>query len=511
VWVRQIAIPSAVEVVPPGTDYIIALTFTPDGSFLDYTAETVQRANGRVFQVPVLGGTPRLLVDHVDTGVSFSPDASRMTFATINIETSQIDVSIANADGSGAHKLASYPGSVATGDYAISWSPDGKRIVAAEKTLPDPHGLSAGLIEIDASSGAEKPLPGRHWREIRDFVWLPDGSGLLMASLAKSGADMQLWIVSYPGGEVRRVSNDLSDYLSVAVSSDARFIASVQRNMTSDIWISPANSPEKAQQVTSGRLDGESGMAFTPDDRIVYTGNHSQNWDLFISDINGDNSRQLSFEPSMHSAPAVCEGGKSVVYYSNAEGQSSVWKLDLQSGNASRLVTGPETSLPTCGVQSDTVFFWQRQGETSNVFKIPISGGTPTRFSDRISISPPFASLDGRHVMFATPFKKGTVGAAIYATDSGKLEEEADIPPTFDVSTNVACWMPDNHTAAFSDLRSGVPNLWSVSLLGEAPQKQITNFTSGKVWSCAYSPDGKYLGVARGSRQSDAVLFTSGK
>ena len=68
--------------------------------------------------------------------------------------------------------------------------------------------------------------------------------------------------------------------------------------------------------------------------------------------------------------------------------------------------------------------------------------------------------------------------------------------------------MPDNRSLALVDLRSGVPNLWSLPLFG-GPQTQVTHFPSGVIWSCAYSADGKSIAFARGSRQSDAVLFTS--
>ena len=83
------------------------------------------------------------------------------------------------------------------------------------------------------------------------------------------------------------------------------------------------------------------------------------------------------------------------------------------------------------------------------------------------------------------------------------------VPPTFDLSVSALCWMPDNRSVAFPDLRSGVANLWSQPALGTGTQKQLTHFTSGKVWGCAFSADGKYVAISHGSRQSDAVLFTS--
>jgi serine/threonine protein kinase/Tol biopolymer transport system component len=511
-WVRQIAIASAVQIVPPSATTINDATFTPDGTFLDYNVSTVQSNHGQVYQVPVLGGTSRLLISESDTGVSFSPDGSQMAYQSLDLKTGELQLMIAKADGSGKRKLAGYAGSVATGNYTVEWSPDGNRIVALNKTGNDPSGLDTALIEIDATTGAERTVRGRAWRDVRDFVWLPDGSGLLLAALEKTGANMQLWMLTYPGGEVRRVSNDLSDYLSVSVSADARTIASVQRSMTSAVWTGPANAADKAQEVSSGRLDGAQGLTFTPDNQIVYLGNHSQNWDLFEAAADGSNARQLTFDNRYHGYPAVCDHGRAIIYGGDVGGITHVWKLDAQTGHSSQLTNGPGELVASCGKNSDWVFYWgQIDGGTSLVFKIPVAGGSPVRVSDRIAISPPFVSLDGHHVIFATPMKDGSVGGAVLAADTGTLENETLVPPTFDLSISTVCWMPDNRSIAYPDLRSGVPNLWSQDVFGKTPTRQLTHFSSGKIWACAYSPDGKMVALAHGSRQSDAVIFSDRK
>ena len=509
-WVRQIATPSAVQVVSAQEALLAGVSFTPDGGFIDYTKSSVEGADGTLYQVPVLGGTPRLLLDKVDTAVSFSPDGSQMTYAVQDVRTNKIDIMVARSDGSASHKVSEYVGSTATGNYAVAWSPDGKRIVALNKSGNDPTGLPVSLIEVDPVSGVQKTIAGRRWREVVDFSWLPDGSGILMAAMERTGANIQLWVTEYPSGKVRRISNDLSDYLSVAVASDGQKLASVQRNMSSDLWVGPANAPDKSQQVTTGRLDGmNGGVIFGFDDQLVYVGNHSQNWDIFTSNVDGGNTRQLTFDGVHHGNPTVCDHGRAIVYYSDAGG-TSLWKLDSQTGSASQIPHTDGGMMPTCGTGGGTIFFWgQPKGGSSHVFTVPFSGGTPTRFSDRVAISPPFLSFDEKHLLFATPIKDGSVGGAVLSADNGKLEGEIVVPMTFDISVSTLCWMPDNKTVAYPDLRSGVPNLWSQQVIGTGPQKQLTHFDSGKVWGCAFSPDGKYIAIAHGSRQSDAVLFTT--
>lgn len=511
-WVRQVAIASAVQILPPGSGVIYGATFTPDGNFLDYTLAAAEDENGKVYQIPVLGGTPRHLLDGADTTVSFSPDGSQMAYAMLDAPTSELRLMVAKADGTETRKVYGRQASLAYGNYVVRWSPDGQRIATLTKNLGDPSGLNVALVEIDAASGAEEPIPGRRWRDVSDFTWLPDGSGLLLAALPKSGAESQLWIVSYPSGDARRISNDLSNYLSVAVSADGRMIAATQQNIVSDLWIGPSDAPDNVRQITSGRLDGLSGLAFTPDNKIVYVGDHSQNWDIFIADADGGNNRQLAFDNHYHQGPAVCDNGHSIVYGSNFDGADHLWKLDSQTGASTKLTNGSGELVPSCGGSGDWVFYWgQVTGGTSYIFKVSASGGTPVRLSERVAVSPPFVSPDGHHVAFATPRRDGTVGAAIVSAETGAAESEMSIPPTFDQSVHAVSWMPDNRSLAFADIRTGTPNLWSLPLLGGGLPKQLTHFTSGVIWAFRYSHDGKSMAMARGSNQNDVVLFTSPK
>ncbi len=511
-WVRQLAIASAVQVVPPGNAVIEGAAFTPDGDFLDYTSNGPGDTNGKVYQVPVLGGTPRRLIDAADTDVSFSPDGSQITYALFDVLTGELRLMIAKADGTGVRKINGRKVPLFYSDNTLRWSPDGRRIALLQRNSNDPNGLPFSLVEIDPVSGEEKPLPGRRWRNVADFAWLPDGSGVLLAALPKSGAPTQIWAVSYPSGASRQVSNDLSDYLSVSVSADGHALAAAQNTVVSNLWVGPANDPDKARQVTSGRLDGMEGIAWTPDNRLVYAANHNQNWDLFMADPDGGNVRQLTFEGHNHATPTVCEGGKSIVYRSNFDGTDHLWKLDLGTGASTRLTDGTGELSPSCAGSGDWVFYWgQVQGGASFISKAPVSGGAPIRLSDRLTLSPPFLSRDARHVAFASPRRDGTVVSAVVSGDNGAVEAELGVPTTMDRNVRTGCWMPDNRSFALVDIRTGTPNLWAWSVLGNGEQRQLTHFTSGAIGNCAYSADGKLIAMSRGSSTSDAVLFTSPK
>src|SRR5579862_4072164 len=71
-------------------------------------------------------------------------------------------------------------------------------------------------------------------------------------------------------------------------------------------------------------------------------------------------------------------------------------------------------------------------------------------------------------------------------------------------------YTPDGKAVAYPISQNGVDNLMVQPLDGSA-RKQITNFTSERISSFAWSPDGKSLGVLRNHSESDVVLLQEGK
>jgi Tol biopolymer transport system component len=131
-WLRHLASESNVQIIPPEHVQYSALRFSPDGSHI-YFSHT-QLVSGPasqeydLYRIPVLGGTPQVLVKDIDTNPSFSSDGRRFAFIRANDpDPGKYYLLIANADGSNEKSILVGPMANVVSDSA--WSPDGKAIV----------------------------------------------------------------------------------------------------------------------------------------------------------------------------------------------------------------------------------------------------------------------------------------------------------------------------------------------------------------------------------------------
>ena len=104
--VRQVASGSDVQILPPDEVLFYGLTFSPDANYIDFLrSDKNNPAYSYLYQMPVLGGTPRQLIRDIDTPISFSPDGTQFAFVRGVPDKGEVRVLIAKADGSGERVL----------------------------------------------------------------------------------------------------------------------------------------------------------------------------------------------------------------------------------------------------------------------------------------------------------------------------------------------------------------------------------------------------------------------
>ena len=124
-WLRQVATASNVQIVPPGDVKYNGLTFSGDGNFIYYVSE--QKNIAELYQMPVLGGSPRKLIVDIDSLITLSPDGTRLAFVRGYPPEGQTALLVAKTDGTSEQKLAirKHPDFFSAADDAPAWSPDG--------------------------------------------------------------------------------------------------------------------------------------------------------------------------------------------------------------------------------------------------------------------------------------------------------------------------------------------------------------------------------------------------
>ena len=498
--VLQVATGGEVQVLAPDVVELKSLTFSPDGNYIFFLRTPKENfLYDSLFQMPVLGGTPRKLIYDIDTPISFSPDGKQFTFVRIRESTTYL--MIANADGTGERVLASHPGE--SFDYP-AWSPDGKTIA-----FPGPGLRSEGHVWAVSPLDAKVHSVYTTRSTIGRLHWLPDGKGLLAVIRDPAQGRGQLWYISYPNGEAKRATNDLADYTlgQLDLTRDGKSLVAVESTTSSNLWVVSGGDATRAQQITSGRA-GVRSIATGPERTIIFA---NEKGDLYSIHENGSALRLLT--PNMHrnANPSVCQDGRHIVFESSLGGQnlslagraSDVWKMDTDGSHVTQLTVSGTAVAPLCSPDSESVQYFDIDQRKN--WRIPMAGGTPTQVDtqDRWMVARNY-SPDGKLIAY-DDYGQGDVPNQIVVSPAtgGEAIFKFRLPQG---NTTFLDWTPDGTGLDYFLTNKGVGNIWRQPVPKGLP-RQVTNFTSGQIFSFDWSSDGKRLYVARGSISSDIVLI----
>ena len=130
-WVRNTATNTDAQILSAFPQDYVGLNFSPDANYLYFTRATPENNTVRALYVmPLFGGTPRQLVNVVDSAPSFSPDGSRFAYLrwTPHRKDQYSEIHIADKDGSN-DQIAYTTLNVSR---APAWSPRGNQIAWIE-------------------------------------------------------------------------------------------------------------------------------------------------------------------------------------------------------------------------------------------------------------------------------------------------------------------------------------------------------------------------------------------
>jgi eukaryotic-like serine/threonine-protein kinase len=500
-WVRQVATAGNVQIVKPAELDFWGLTFTPDGNYVYYVVKDTSNVT-TLYKVPALGqgsAATRILED-VYGSVGFSPDGKQITFVRDDPIRKEARLMIAKSDGSEVQEFAArkYPDRFGW-DPGPAWSPDGKLIACSVVTS---QGAYNNVILVDVSQRTQKLLSPQGWDWIHNTRWLSDGSGIIMSAKAQDASFVQVWLVSYPSGEARSVTSDLSEYYSLSLTADSNALVGEQDQSLTNIWIVPQGDSNHATQLTSG-AGRYFDLSWTSDGKILYASDASGSADIWEMQADGKAQKQLTVNTGRNYAPVASPDGRYVVFHSNrAGGTWNIWRMDRDGSNPKQLTFDKSGStFPQISTDGQWVVYEQAK----QVWKLPIDGGTPVQLTGKTSLRP-VVSPDGKLVACWQSDERSnpTWRIALIPFAGGEPLRSFDVPQAAVSWDTTVRWTPDGHALTYRSPDS-FTNIWKQPLDGGKPV-QLTDFKSEQIFEFAWSRDGQLL-VSRGLLTRDVVLI----
>ncbi len=509
-WLRNVPSGSNTQVLEPDPFVIRSAAFSPDGSFIFYLKAVDATQNVfRVYRMPVLGGTPQVLVSDVDYGPTFSPDGKRMAYVRANDpEAGKYRLLSSNVDGSDEKILQIAPLPMPDN---LSWSPDGKRIAFISYSQSSAQGQ---ISTFELASSKDTPLTSFPDKVFTDLAWTPDGRGLLVNYRSSGSNNRQIGFISYPAGRFQSLTNDTHGYRTLSVSADGKAMVSIQGQESDSVSLQLAtgNGTPTAVPGLPNQVEVR-GVASNSEGDLLVTTTTS------ILRVSPDGSRQatLMSDPSETlRLSSVCSRGGPILFSTYLrEGKTSynIWRVDANGSRPKQLTSGKNENRPLCS--PDGASFYYEDNVSNWIMKMPIDGGSPELI--KASVLPngfmegaANFSPDGRWMpeieattdpaTQASTHKVALVDLAANTETSVKY-----IVPRADISAPIAI-TPDGKAVAYTIVENGVGNVWAQPLDG-SPGHRLTNFTSDQIRTFQFSPDGKSLAVVRFHVVSDVVLL----
>jgi serine/threonine protein kinase len=498
-WITLVNTVSSVELVAPTDATITDPTFSPDGVHVYYLRREKGAGVWALFNVPVLGGPSRKVMEPISGRVSFSPDGTRFVFERQDPEGGISNILTANVDGSEAREIATCVFPDLCDDPV--WSPDGQVIAVPVTTIAG--GVQGNIREVPVAGGELKPIGSETWSWVSETAWLPDGSGLVLGAQERGSFSDQLWEISYPAGSVRRITNDLYSYEGVGLTADGTALVTEQNENKYTVWVGfPDHSKEPRQITTGTRRDDDNGISSAPDGKIYFGSTAGGNLDIWLADPEGGSPRQLTDGTNSDFGPSACGDGRYVVFASDRGGSWNIWRMDAEGSHPIQLTDGELEAFPACSPDGQWVAYLGTFENDFSLFKISIDGGDPHRVS-KIGANPPRPAIspDGNEIAFRSWDEElKRLRTVIVSAEGGEPSRDVDIP------SGIYQWSPDGEALTYVQTDGGVGNIWSQPLDGGSAT-QLTHFDSDLIGDFAWSGDGTGLVLTRGVVIRDVVLL----
>ncbi|WP_156349030.1 MULTISPECIES: S41 family peptidase [unclassified Sphingomonas] len=233
--------------------------------------------------------------------------------------------------------------------------------------------------------------------------------------------------------------------------------------------------------------------ALSPDGTTIAFVSGGDIWEVPAA---GGIARLLVTDPATEGRPRYSPDGRRLAFTSNRGGSTNIHVLNLDSGAITRL-TYAEANEELDGWSGDGrwLYFASSAGDVarqSDIFRVPVTGGTPQQVSGERYLSEFQAAPapDGGRIALVA---RGIANAQWWRNGHSHIDEneiwlkQADGTGAYRLLLGDGAkhawpiWSADGGAITYMSDRDGTENLWRVALTPGAVPQQLTRFTDGRL------------------------------
>ena len=465
--------------------------WVPNTDKLIYFARSETESQGRLWEVPMLGGQALPIASALGGG-DISHDGHRITvFQLIGNRPTLV---IVDMNGAWLKTVVTLQ---AKGGRTPRWSPDDRSVAY----IGVEDGFFADKLTVVAVAGGER-------REVdggftfSGVSWIPDGSGLVYGSSQGSTIPyppkFQLRRQRLSGGDSEQLTFGDDGYTDPDVYESGEVFATRTRISSAIVRVPTNGSTEwnakNASPVTQQTSQAQAPSANPDGTRVVYLSDSGGHGNLWVVDAEGRHQTQITREDDPRSTvgvPIWSPAGKQIVYMSGVAPNVDQRVVNWDStGNRFLQRGGYAVEWSPKG---DWLYYTLKSEPGPCIYKVRVGDG-PAGSGERIrcdSAMAPMPRSDGTLFFQVTShaqnggydyelrkaYPEGAESSPLVRVDGRRVPFDS----RFAVPTSLS---PDGKWIAYAQLDGPTANLWKVATdAGKNPRPQrITDFGDRALW-----------------------------